>query len=327
MPAARNDPGANPIATRGAPRLQNGGGAAAGGRSALRTIRTWGEMIKFSHSVFALPFALMATFLAGRETPRGTVAWGQVTLIVVCMIGARSFAMTFNRIVDAAIDARNPRTAGRAIPAGRIGARQAWGFAAGGAAVFLAGCAGFAWAFGNTWPALLAAPVLALLAVYSYCKRFTRLSHFVLGTVIALAPAAAWIAISPETIGWAAATMTAAVALWIGGFDIIYACQDVEVDRRQGLHSIPAFVGVTAALWIARACHAATVALLVLLGFVAGLGWVYAAGVGVTAVMLLAEHAVVRADDLSRVNLAFFWLNGCISLVLGAAGIVDVAIR
>jgi len=284
-------------------------------------------MIKFSHSVFALPFAIVATFLAARSLPGGFPTGQHLALIVLCMVAARSFAMTFNRIVDAAIDARNPRTAGRAIPAGRIPVRWAVAFLLGSGALFILGCAGFQLAFANLWPLRLSLPTLAVLAVYSLCKRFTSAAHFVLGAVIAFAPTAAWIAIHPATLGWPAAILTTGVTLWIAGFDIIYACQDVDVDRRDGLFSIPARLGIPAALWIARICHVLTVALLALLGYAAGLGVIYAAGVVLTAVLLAAEHAVVRANDLSRVNLAFFFFNGCISVLLGTAAVVDICLH
>ncbi|MFQ5423205.1 MAG: UbiA-like polyprenyltransferase [Phycisphaerae bacterium] len=291
---------------------------------ALEMIRTWAEMVKFSHSIFALPFALMATFLAGRHLPTGVPAPGQLGLIVACMVAARSFAMTFNRIADAAIDARNPRTDRRPIPAGRISVAQAWTFLVASGIAFVASCGGFLWAYGNPWPLYLAAPTLAVLAAYSYTKRFTTAAHFVLGAAIALAPAAAWIAIDPATIGSTAVILTAAVLFWIAGFDIIYACQDVGPDRRERLFSLPAKLGIGRALTISRGCHIMTIALLVLLGRVGPFGWIYWIGVTATALLLAAEQAIVRADDLSRVNLAFFTLNGCVSLMLATAAVTDL---
>lgn len=289
--------------------------------------KTWGEMIKFSHSVFALPFAFIATFMAGRGRPGGLPTAGQFGLILLCMVAARSFAMTFNRIADAALDARNPRTSGRPLPAGRISPGQAWCFLAGSALVFVAGAGGFWMAWANPRPIGLALPTLAALAGYSYAKRFTSLAHFVLGAVIAFAPTAAWIAIHPATLGWPALLLSAAAGLWIAGFDIIYACQDVDVDRREGLRSIPARLGIGRALLVSRACHLGTVLLLVVLGRVADMGLLYWAGLGVTAALLAAEQSVVRANDLSRVNLAFFTLNGCVSVLLGLATIADVLLR
>ncbi|HVP10330.1 MAG TPA: UbiA-like polyprenyltransferase [Phycisphaerae bacterium] len=290
-------------------------------------IRTWGEMVRFSHSVFALPFALMATFLAGRQTERGLPMVGQLALIILCMVAARSFAMTFNRIADAALDARNPRTARRPLQTGRITVRQAWLFLAGSAALFGVGCLGFQRLYANPWPIYLAGPTLLALAVYSYAKRVTPLTHWVLSAVIGFAPVAAWIAVDPASLGWPVVILMGVVSFWMAGFDIIYACQDVEVDRRDKLFSVPAALGVPWALFISRACHVLTVGLLAGLGLVAGLGWVYWMAAGVTAVLLAAEQAVVSPKDLSRVNLAFFTINGCVSLLLGTATIVDVLLR
>jgi 4-hydroxybenzoate polyprenyltransferase len=293
-------------------------------------IRRWGEMVKFSHSVFALPFALIAAFMAARagyaaqDVAHPFPSPGQLVLIVVCMVSARSVAMTFNRIVDAKLDARNPRTAGRAIPAGTISRRQAMVFLGASSAVFVIACGGFWWLDGNDLPLKLAMPVLLYLCFYSYTKRFTQWSHFVLGSAIALSPVAAWIAIHPDSLGWPAVVLMGAVTLWIGGFDIIYACQDDDVDRRDGLLSLPARMGRGGALMIARLAHMGTVALLVLLAPLAHLGWLYAIGVGVVAVLLVTEHAMVRANDLSRVNLAFFTINGVISLLMGALAVADV---
>jgi 4-hydroxybenzoate polyprenyltransferase len=301
--------------------------------SLLMTIRRWGEMIKLSHSVFALPFALMATFLASRAAFRAGEAVHpypnalQLGLIVACMVAARSAAMTFNRIADAAIDARNPRTATRPIPAGIISRGQAMLFLVGTSMLFILACAGFYWLQRNPWPVILSVPVLGYLCLYSYCKRFTRWSHFVLGSAIAMSPPAAWLAIHPATLGVPAVLLMAAVTLWIGGFDIIYACQDIDVDHREGLFSLPSRLGPAAALWIARIAHVATVVLLAMLIPAADLGWIYAAGVAVVAGLLLFEHALVRADDFRRVNLAFFTVNGVVSLLLGVLTIVDCLVR
>jgi len=291
------------------------------------TILVWGEMVKFSHSVFALPFALMAAFLAGRDRDTGLPGIDQLLLTVVCMVAARSAAMTFNRIVDARIDAGNPRTSGRPLPSGRISRRQAIGFFAACGVVFVAACAGFYLLDGNVWPVALSVPVLAYLCFYSYTKRFTHWSHFVLGSAIALSPPAAWLAIDPASIGWPALVLAAAVTCWIGGFDIIYACQDVGPDQRDGLYSLPARIGVAKALWIARGAHALTIGLLCVLAPLAPLGWLYAAGVAAVAVLLLVENLLVRADDLSRVNLAFFTINGFVSLFLGGAAVADVILH
>jgi 4-hydroxybenzoate polyprenyltransferase len=170
----------------------------------------------------------------------------------------------------------------------------------------------------------LAVPVLVYVCFYSYTKHFTQWSHFVLGSAIAFSPVAAWLAVHPQSVGWPAVILMAAVTLWIGGFDVIYACQDIDVDRRDGLRSLPARLGAAKALWIARASHAATVALLVLLAAVSGLGWLYLAGVAAVAVLLLTENLLVRKDDFSRVNLAFFTVNGVVSILLGAVAVADV---
>ncbi len=291
----------------------------------IRTIRTWGEMIALSHSVFALPFALIATFLAGRNlSDRCLPRPGQLVLVVACMVLARGLAMTFNRIVDFDIDARNPRTQNRPLQTGRLTLRAAIffaGFCAGG---FIACCAGFYWIYGNPWPLWAGVPVLAYLCGYSYSKRFTKLTHFYLGSALALSPLAAWVAIHPASVGWPVWVLSAAVTLWVAGFDIIYACQDIEVDRRDGLYSLPARMGPRTALWIARSCHLGTVILLLSLYWIAPMGRVYMAGVGAVAGLLLIENVMVRADDFSRVNVAFFTLNGFVSAGLGLVAIVDI---
>ena len=290
----------------------------------LSPVRTWAEMIKFSHSVFALPFALMAGFLAGRELEGGRPTLQHLLLIVVCMVAARSVAMTFNRIADAVIDGRNPRTANRPLPAGRLSMVQAWLFLAVFFVTYAAGCFSFYFLFGNRWPMLLGAPLLLYLCAYSFTKRFTKYSHFWLGSAIGLSPVAAWIAIDPPSLGWSALLLGAAVTLWIAGFDIIYACQDIAADHRSGLLSIPARLGPGRALAITRAAHAVVVILLVLVGITGQLGWLYYAGVGAVAVLLVAENHSVKPDDFSKVNLAFFTINGMVSVLLGACAIADV---
>lgn len=296
--------------------------------SSLHSIRVWAEMVKLSHSVFALPFALIAAFLAGREIEgRGLPYAGQVALIVVCMVSARSMAMTFNRIVDAALDARNPRTAMRPLPAGKITFTAAWAMLVVSMATFGAGCLGFAIYYGNHWPTLLGGPVLVYLAAYSFTKRFTKWSHLYLGSAIAIAPVAAWIAIDPASLGLEAAILMIVVTCWIGGFDIMYACQDIDVDRREGLHSLPSRLGPRNALRVARSLHAIVVVALVWLGQIAGLGPWYGAGVALTALLLIIENLLVRPEDFRRINLAFFTINGLVSLILSAAAITDVLIH
>ncbi len=290
----------------------------------LETIQTWGEMIKFAHSVFALPFALIATFLAGRELPgRSLPLPGHVLLIIGCMVSARSVAMTFNRIADREIDARNPRTQDRPLPTVRLSLRATLFFFGCAMGAFLGCCFGFYWLYENPWPLAGSVPVLLYLCGYSYAKRFTKWSHYWLGSAIALSPVAAWVAIHPPSLGLPALALMGAVTLWIAGFDIIYACQDIEVDRRDGLHSLPARLGPGPALWLARASHVGTVALLLALAWLAPLGGLYLAGVAVVGVLLLVENALVHPNDFSRVNLAFFTINGVVSLLLGVVAVVD----
>jgi 4-hydroxybenzoate polyprenyltransferase len=296
-------------------------------KSFVSTVRTWGEMIKFSHSVFALPFALMAAFLAGRNLEGRTwPLWGQLGLVIVCMVAARSVAMTFNRIVDTQIDARNPRTHARPLPAGRISMAAAYLMLGLATVTFGVGCLGFYIFYQNTWPILLSGPVLIYLCAYSLTKRFTRWSHFALGLALALSPIAAWLAIHPPSLGLEAVLLLVSVACWVAGFDIIYACQDIEVDRREGLHSLPARVGPAAALWIARACHGVTVLGWIALGLVAGLGWIYAVGVTLAALLLVIENTLVRPGDYSKVNAAFFTVNGIVSVLLACATVLDLTL-
>jgi 4-hydroxybenzoate polyprenyltransferase len=270
----------------------------------IQRVVAYGRMIRFSHSVFALPFALTAAALAARE---GGVSPHQVAWIVVAMLCARSAAMGFNRLVDHAIDARNPRTAMRELPRGIVARGEAWLFVA-------ASAAGLVLAAGMLNPLCLAlAPVaLAIVFGYSYTKRVTPASHLVLGLALAIAPVGAWLAIRgrfeppPLVLGLA-------VLLWVAGFDTLYACQDVEFDRREGLRSLPASLGVPRALAAARAMHVGTVALLLLLFRLAPLHPVYLAGVAAVAAILAWEHSLVRPTDLSRVMQAFN-LNGWVSL-------------
>lgn len=293
--------------------------------SAVSSVRIWAEMIKLSHSIFALPFALMAAFLAGRNIQgRGWPYIGQLGLILVCMLSARSVAMTFNRIVDADIDARNPRTAQRPLPVGRLTLLAAWAMLGLSAVTFGFGCLGFHVFYQNTWPVLLSGPALIFLCGYSFTKRFTNWSHYYLGSALALSPLAAWIAVHPATVGLPVVLLMVTVICWVAGFDIIYACQDIKVDRREGLYSLPSRLGPAVALWIARGSHLLAIVGLVTLGFVADLGIVYGIGVCLAAILLIVENGLVRPGDYSKVNLAFFTLNGMVSVVLAATAIVDV---
>jgi len=272
--------------------------------SVLERIAAYGRMIRFSHSAFALPFALTSAVLAARE---GGITVRPLFWIVVAMVSARSAAMGFNRLADHAIDARNPRTAGRELPRGVLSRREAWVFVAISTAVFVLAAA-------RLNPLCLALSPVALLIVfgYSYTKRFTAASQLVLGLSLAVAPVGAWLAIRgrfeavPLVLG-------AAVVLWVAGFDTIYACQDADFDRREGLHSIPAHLGVPRALVLARVLHAGAILLLIALYGLAPLHPLYLAGVAVVAGLLAWEHTLVRPDDLSRVMQAFN-LNGWVSL-------------
>lgn len=291
----------------------------------LKTIRHLLELIRFSHTVFALPFALLAAVMAWRMT---SFRWMDLLGILFCMVTARSFAMAFNRLADRRLDATNPRTAGRHLPAGILGVGQVAVFAATCAIGFVASTLLF---LPNRLPLYLAVPVLAFLAGYSFAKRFTALAHFWLGSALALSPVAAWIAVRGEAVLASPTDLLPAVVLggavltWVAGFDIIYACQDYDADKRTGLHSVPIWLGIPGALRLAAACHAATVACLAALPSVYPLfGPIYWAGVAAVAVLLVFEHAVVRPDDLSRVNLAFFRVNAVISLGLLAVGTLDL---
>lgn len=288
--------------------------------SVIAKVRVFAADIKLSHSVFALPFALLATFLAADGWPH----WGELGLILICMLTARTVAMAANRLLDAKLDAGNPRTAGRAIPSGRLSVGFVIGWVIVCSAVFVAATAGFWIWFNNPWPLIFALPVLGFISAYPLLKRFTRLCHYYLGAALALAPVCAWVAVA-GTVQLPALLMAAAVLLWTAGFDIIYACQDYQIDVSGGLFSVPARIGINRALWVSRLTHAACVAMLIWLGVSAdALGWLYFVGVAAAVGLLIVEHSLVKADDLSKVGLAFFTMNGVISLVLGTLGIVDV---
>jgi 4-hydroxybenzoate polyprenyltransferase len=276
--------------------------------------------IKISHTIFAMPWALLATFLAANGLPRA----GQLGLIVLCMVTARTVAMSSNRLLDAELDARNPRTARRGIPSGQlscgffIAAAVACGFA------FIAATSLFGFIYSNWFPLILAVPVLAFIASYPLLKRFTRLCHYYLGAALALAPVCAWIAVTGR-IGVPPLLIAGAVLLWTAGFDIIYACQDYQSDLQTGVASVPARIGIARALWVSRLTHAAALAFMVALGLTSPqLGLLYSIGVGCAAALLVFEHSLVRADDLSKVGIAFFTMNGIISVLVGTLGIIDV---
>ncbi|AJF05407.1 UbiA-like polyprenyltransferase [Geoalkalibacter subterraneus] len=267
------------------------------------------EMIKFSHTVFAFPFALMGVVLASLEN--GTPPTGmQILWICLAMVGARSGAMALNRIIDARIDARNPRTAQRHLPAGKVGAVEAWALVIASFVLLIFS----AWML-NPLCFFLSPVAIAFLVLYSYCKRFTAMAHLVLGLCLAAAPLGAWIALRGD-IGWPAVNLGLAVLLWVAGFDIFYALQDMEFDREQGLYSIPARVGAEGSIILTRVFHAGMLVLLLTLLLVPGLGWLYFAGVCVVAGLLLYEHRLVKPDDLSRLDAAFFNMNGYISVTI-----------
>ena len=271
----------------------------------LHNLRVTLEMIKWEHSVFALPFALCGAMLAAGGLPTAH----QLVWIVVAMVAARSAAMAFNRLADATIDAANPRTRARALPAGHLSPTFVAAFVVVASAVFVIAASQL-----NRLALWLSPAALALLLFYSYTKRFTRWSHLVLGVALGIAPAAAWIAVrgslDPRIL-----LLTAAVTFWVGGFDVLYACQDFDFDRQAGLHSIPRHFGIRAALWVARGFHLVMVGLLIALLIVFGLGKLAACGVLVVIVLLLYEHSLVKRDDLSKLNAAFFTMNGVISVL------------
>ena len=271
-------------------------------------IRTVLEMIKFEHSVFALPFALVGALLAARAGG-GLPTVRQISWIIVAMVGARSAAMTMNRIADIEYDRRNPRTASRALPAGELSIGFAWTFTAVSSAVLVLA----AWQL-NTLALKLSPVALVILFFYSYTKRFTAWSHFVLGFCLGISPAAAWIAIR-GSLDWRMLILCAAVTLWVGGFDVLYACQDVEFDKTAGLFSIPKKLGISRSLEIARTMHVVMVVLLGWLAWSFYLVWPAWVGIGVVAALLAYEHSLLKPNDLSKMNAAFFTVNGYISLL------------
>jgi 4-hydroxybenzoate polyprenyltransferase len=272
-------------------------------------IRVVLEMIKFEHSVFALPFALTGALLAARASRHGWPTLRQVLWIVVAMVAARSAAMTINRIVDLRYDRENPRTNKRALATGELSVSFAWLFTIVAVGMFLLA----AWQLNRL--ALELAPVaLAVLFFYSFTKRFTNWSHLFLGFALGISPAAAWIAVT-GALDWRILILCAAVTLWVGGFDVLYACQDVDYDRRAGLFSVPKRFGIPRALLMARAMHVGVAGLLALLAASFALPWPAWLGIAVVAALLAYEHSLVKADDLSRLDAAFFAVNGYISLL------------
>jgi 4-hydroxybenzoate polyprenyltransferase len=283
----------------------------------LRSTRVTLEMIKWEHSIFALPFALTGATLAANGWPTLRV----LGLIVLCMVAARSSAMAFNRLVDAKLDAENPRTAMRASPAGQLSSGFVLVFTIVASCVFLLGAALL-----NRLTLECAPVALAVVLAYSYMKRITRWSHLVLGLALGIAPAAAWIAVR-GSFAPRAALLTAIVILWVGGFDVLYACQDFEHDRKVGLFSVPAAFGMERGFWIARAMHLTMVVLLFVMLHVFGLGAIALVGMCAVVALLAYEHSIVSPRDLTRMNAAFFTLNGIISVVFFVSVAADVLHR
>ena len=273
----------------------------------IRNIRTTLEMIKIEHTLFALPFAFLGAVLAARGLPSAS----QILWITVAMVGARSTAMAFNRIADKDYDARNPRTKTRAIPAGALSVVFVLIFTIVSAGIFV-----FAAAMLNRLTLALSPIALASIVLYSYTKRWTLLSHLILGWCLAIAPTGAWIAVRGSIDGPIPLLLSLVVMLWTAGFDVLYACQDFDFDRREGLYSVPARLGIPRSLWVARLLHTGAFAALVALYFVTNLGLLAVIGVIATGALLIYQHTLVRANDLSRLNAAFFTTNAFVSVIL-----------
>lgn len=274
-------------------------------------------MIRFSHSLFLLPFALSALVLA----PREQLGLGRLFWILTALVSARSAAMGFNRIADRTLDGANPRTAGRALPAGRIGLGEAWAFVFISSGIFLVSAAML-----DPLAAALSPLALGFVLAYSFTKRFTLLSHLWLGLGTAMAPAGVWLALT-GTLSWEIMILVGSVALWVAGFDVLYACQDVEFDRKWGLFSIPARLGVGRALWTARGFHAFSLLGFLWVGGLFGMGKLYFLGIGLVGALFLLEHLMVSEKDLSRINDAFFTVNGLVSVLYFLAVLADTWFR
>ena len=270
-------------------------------------LKTTLDMIKFEHTLFALPFAFLSAVLAANGFPE----WKQIVWITIAMVGARSAAMTFNRIADRDIDAENPRTENRELPTGKLSLSFAWAFLFVSIGVFLVA------AYSLNWLTFALSPV-ALISVlgYSYAKRFTAFAHLLLGWALAISPTGAWIAVRGTIDSEVPLLISLLVLMWTAGFDVMYACQDFEFDKKRGLRSIPARYGIKTSLWIARLFHFQAFIVLLLLYAVTDLGWLALVGVGVVGVLLIYQHMLVKANDLSRMNAAFFTTNAFVSVIL-----------
>ncbi|MCC7306627.1 MAG: UbiA family prenyltransferase [Acidobacteria bacterium] len=273
----------------------------------LNKLATTLRMIKFEHTLFALPFAFLGAILAAEGLP----PWDKILWITAAMVGARSAAMTFNRIIDREIDSKNPRTASRELPSGKLSVGFAWAFFGVSVALFLLA------AYSLNWLTFALSPiVLVSILGYSYAKRFTALAHLMLGWALAISPTAAWIAVRGTLDSGMPILLSLVVLMWTAGFDVLYACQDLEFDRKAGLRSIPARYGIKHSLWIARLFHFQAFAALVLLFLVTGLGWLALVGVAVVGVLLIYQHTLLKPNDLSRMNAAFFTTNAFVSVIL-----------
>lgn len=289
--------------------------------------------IKLAHSVFAMPFAVLGAFLVAPRSQTGSISWGMLgqllLLVVLCMVFARNWAMLFNRVADAKIDADNPRTARRAFASGVLGTRDGYMLLGFNAIAFMIGCAVFGIVFGNWWPTILGVPVLVWIAFYSLTKRFTWLCHVFLGGALAASPIAAAIAVGPDLLVHTPAVFWIAgmVLCWVAGFDVIYALQDLEYDRRVGLNSMPARFGWRGALWVSRVLHAfALVCLLMAWRADDRLEILFALAIGLVALLLMAEHALLIRRGKAGIPMAFFTLNGVVSVLLGATGCLEIGL-
>lgn len=281
--------------------------------------------IKLSHSIFALPFALLAGFLAEAYSDR-VLSMGKLALIVMCMVLARTVAMAMNRWADRNLDGDNPRTARRAIPSGQLSSRFVLNTALLCSALFVTAAGGFWLWYGNAWPLILSPAVLLWLISYSFTKRFTWMCHLFLGSALGVSPLAAAIAVNPAYLQSPAPYMLAIMVMcWVAGFDVIYALQDVEADRDNGIYSMPSRLGVERALWISRLLHVAALTALITFTIQSPpLGLVFDFGVGIVATLLIVEHTIVWRSKINHINMVFFTLNGIISVMLGVLGVVDV---
>jgi 4-hydroxybenzoate polyprenyltransferase len=289
------------------------------GSAVLSKVGTLLEMIKFSHTVFAFPFALMGATLAALASGRPPTL-AQALWICLAMVGARTAAMGLNRIIDARIDAQNPRTATRPLPAGKVTLVESWLLVSGAVGLLL-----LAAAMLNPLCLLLAPVALGCFVLYAYCKRFTALAHLVLGLCLAAAPVGAWIALRGD-IGWPVMVLGAAVLFWVAGFDIFYALQDVDFDRSAGLHSIPVRLGVKNAILLGKLLHGGMIVLLLLLPFGLPLGWLYYVGIAVVSALIAYEHQLVKPHDLSKLDAAFFNMNGYISVTIFLFTLADALV-